>query len=609
MVCVDFSSYLVARTNPLRITSVDLLFETDGDSGFWQGLSTVAKKAKCPIILTSTLPPRQISNFRFKQGHLERPKAFECASKMCQIARMEGMKWQQGVDQDTIKNELAAIARVCGCDLRRIMNEMQLYRFGRSCEVLKNIPSNSNCDENKKDLSFPRIKTVFPRTVSSCSYSVVAISGANFTFAGFVETSSVIPTVYFGDQVSPLARVIDDNSILAVCPPYDIPENIDSSCCYRNTYDESLCTKFRLVTVELRYANGSIYRSDASVSIVEMGQLCPSTFIEYSFEDISETETKETAVMTSEELKVLLDNHPLSRDSRKNQSTKRSSIQSSQSELDAMVKLSDTLAIESDSIFIKDGIDFFGLKHLSGIMRDDQDLSNDEVGLACGWLENGNRMGAPETYMTRPTSRRDIILIANCFSNARGSANFNADAIIPSPPEEEINPATDVWTHLENDEDIFISNGDCSDTYNGIFLNQSMDQTRMNIEALNRKDYFVKEVDKLSEFIIIDERQSSNMTDESYWLEYVPTLRRMGTAEEILQKRYNVMVANTDLDFKQGSRRSGRRSRRNDDRYHYFESVLESPAYRLNNDEAREISMQLSKLELKYHTHGYENEF
>jgi hypothetical protein len=337
-----------------------------------------------------------------------------------------------------------------------------------------------------------------------------------------------------------------------------------------------------------------------------MGQFCPSTFIEYSFEDIREAETKETVVMTSEEMKVLLDSHPLSRDSRTNHSTKRSSMRSSQSELDAMVKLSDTSAIESDSIFIKDGIDFFGLKHLTGIMRDDQDLSNDEIGLACGWLENGNRVGAPETYMTRPTSRRDIILIANCFAHARGSADFNADAIISSPPEEEINPATDIWTHLENDEDIFISNGDCSDMYNGFFLKQSMDQKRMNIEALNRKDYFVKEVDKLSEFIILDERQSSNMTDESYWLDYVPTLRRMGTAEEILQKRYNVMIANTDLDFKQGSRRSGRRSRRNDDRYNYFESVLESPAYRLNNDEAREISMQLSKLELKYHIHGYE---
>jgi hypothetical protein len=334
-----------------------------------------------------------------------------------------------------------------------------------------------------------------------------------------------------------------------------------------------------------------------------MGEHCPSTFIEYSFEDIDEAGTKGKVALTLEEMKVLLDNHPIRRDVYENNPKTISSITSSQSDFDVMMKLSNTFAMESDSIFIKDGLEVFGMKHLTGIMHDDQDLLNDEAGLACGWVENGNRMGAPETYMTRATARRDIILIANCFAHARGSADYNADAIIPSPSEEEINPATDVWTHLENNEDIFISNDNCFEMYNGVFLNQSMHKLRLDLEARYRKDYLMNEVGKLSQYIIADERQS-DMTDDSYWLDYVPTLRHMAATEEIQQKRYNLMMANTDLDFKQGARRSGRRSRRNDDRYHYFESVLDSAAYRSNTDEAREISMELSKLELKYHNNN-----
>lgn len=596
-------------TEIYRFCVVDLLFETEGDSGFWQGLSAVAKKAKCPIILTSASAPRQLSNFRFKQCHLERPKAFECASKMCQIARMEGMKWQQGVDQDTIKNELAAIARVCGCDLRRIMNEMQLYKFGQPCEFLKDISSEILDNENEKEIYFPRVNAVFPRTVSSWSHTVVVITGANFTSLGLVEATSVTPTVYFGDQVSPLARVIDDNSILAICPPCHVPETVDSSSCFQNSFDEPYCTKFRLVTVELRYAKGAVFRSDASVSVLDMGQLHPSTLIEYSFDDFDRAKMTAATALTPQDMKEMLDNHAIDRVVYETQSTSRSSSCSSQSDLDVLRKLSDTATMESDFIFIRDGVQAFDLKHLTGIMRDDHDVLIDEVGVACGWLENGNRMGAPETYMTRPTARRDILLIANCCNHARGSTVFNADAIIPSPSEEEINPATDMWTHLEHDEDIYISNGDSFELYNGVLRTLSMDKLRMDLEATYRKDYLVKEVDNVSKFIIADERMASHMTDESYWLDYVPTLRHMATIEEIQQKRYNLMIANSDCEFKQGSRRSGRRSRRNDFRYHYFESALDSAADHLSTDDAREIGIQFSKLELKFHAYECETNF
>ena len=43
---------------------------------------------------------------------------------MCQVARMEDMKWHHDLkDQNAIKETLAIIARMCNCDIRRILNE------------------------------------------------------------------------------------------------------------------------------------------------------------------------------------------------------------------------------------------------------------------------------------------------------------------------------------------------------------------------------------------------------------------------------------------------------------------------------------------------------
>jgi len=123
----------------ILIDEVDLLFETD--VGFWQSLNNLSKKAKCPIILTAQEIPQQLFNssaITYRYAFLTKPTPMECASKMCQIAKMENMAWQKDCkDKSVIKDGLSTVARLCNCDMRKIMNEMQLYNKGNECTFSK----------------------------------------------------------------------------------------------------------------------------------------------------------------------------------------------------------------------------------------------------------------------------------------------------------------------------------------------------------------------------------------------------------------------------------------------------------------------------------------
>jgi len=54
----------------------------------------------------------------------------ECASKICQIAKQEGMTWMKNsVQSNLLKSRLVDFAKLCKCDLRKILNEMQLFAY------------------------------------------------------------------------------------------------------------------------------------------------------------------------------------------------------------------------------------------------------------------------------------------------------------------------------------------------------------------------------------------------------------------------------------------------------------------------------------------------
>ena len=107
---------------------MDLLF--DEDTAFWPALAQVAQKAKCPIVLTATSVPAELNNSRFKYITLDRPLPQECSIKMAQVSKSEGMSFNDISLEEKLKR-LSLIAEVCQCDMRKILNTMQLFAKSR----------------------------------------------------------------------------------------------------------------------------------------------------------------------------------------------------------------------------------------------------------------------------------------------------------------------------------------------------------------------------------------------------------------------------------------------------------------------------------------------
>ncbi len=132
---------------------MDLLF--DEDTAFWPALAQVSQKAKCPIVLTATSAPDELNNFKMKHIALERPSSTECSVQLAEVAKSEGMRFSKNLDVGETSRRLNLIAEVCQCDLRKILNEMQLFHFAKSKQ------SSSSAKIDMDNLGFTQLWAMF----------------------------------------------------------------------------------------------------------------------------------------------------------------------------------------------------------------------------------------------------------------------------------------------------------------------------------------------------------------------------------------------------------------------------------------------------------------
>jgi hypothetical protein len=219
----------------ILIDEVDIVFESEGDAGFWTALTSLAKTAKCPIFLTANQVPFELkkSSMHYKHLELHRPTTTECATQLLQVCQHQGMKLLQndaGPDPDAIHARLAWIANVCDCDLRRMLQELQWFAHqhnGKTSQPDNNnkqqrIPSdegkpmdNSNSEESHVgNHSRPTIGSLVPHRVPAHKYSLVTVHGKNLN----VWKATDDLKVSIGGQLCP-TRLVDDHRLLVLCPP------------------------------------------------------------------------------------------------------------------------------------------------------------------------------------------------------------------------------------------------------------------------------------------------------------------------------------------------------------------------------------------------------
>ncbi len=202
----------------ILIDEVDLIYEGEGDAGFWNALISLTKTARCPIFLTATSLPQNLASIKYKHLALTRPSPMECSNKLLQVCREEGIVMSSGFTPDAIRQQLAWIANVYQCDLRKLLLQLQLYHA--TGMVTKEI------EEKDKEVTqptlhlspmnviqMPELHSVVPHCVPAERYSIVTIYGANF---GLLSTRDV--AVRLGCETCP-ARIVDRETIIVLCPP------------------------------------------------------------------------------------------------------------------------------------------------------------------------------------------------------------------------------------------------------------------------------------------------------------------------------------------------------------------------------------------------------
>lgn len=255
--------------------TVDNIFESDGDAGFWVALASLSKKAKCPIVLTSSITPilLEASSIRYHAASLCRPTPVQCASTIRRIALEEkvlisGRDDDGGYDRDALLH----IAELCSCDLRCILNAMQLHCHG-SLSAAEAEEEKRNCSEGEEEslvrgssrtsqnLDFPEILNVSPSIVDGDCHSVLTIRGQNFVGANEWDSIQVL----IGGRPSPLLRVVDDTTILAISPPCHLPEGVDSSGIFEMTFEPCITSRHLPIDVIGTTRTGLVAHSDSAL--------------------------------------------------------------------------------------------------------------------------------------------------------------------------------------------------------------------------------------------------------------------------------------------------------------------------------------------------------
>lgn len=213
------------------------------------------------------------------------PSPIECAKKMNYILQEEGII--QNKASANLK-ALAWVAELCGCDIRRILLELQMFSCGgqhRDSSAARSSWSTNTTlptPENKKAATVDQIS---PNVVPSEKSVVLTICGQNFlSLCKNASPGSI--EVIVGEQVCPAASIVDDTTILAVCPPCSRPHGV-------NRYGlRQTSSGNRRASLHTRYATLSLvpspltdFTSTRSISLVDGNSVVVKSpcNVEYSF--------------------------------------------------------------------------------------------------------------------------------------------------------------------------------------------------------------------------------------------------------------------------------------------------------------------------------------
>jgi DNA polymerase III delta prime subunit len=216
--------------------SLILIDEVDNidasDCGFWMALNDLTKRAKCPIFLTSNEQPEESRVLAWRSLILPvfRPQPVDCVPFMREVLEEEGFILRSN-DTRTVQKALSIVAELCNLDMRRIINEFQLFASNQMTKepvpVVDSDKSLANdCGPSSSTVVLPQVYQVRPAAVRFDQYDLLTIKGSGFMDLAsppVLEGGGYCVHAYVGNHICPAARIMDDETVLAVSPIVHLP--------------------------------------------------------------------------------------------------------------------------------------------------------------------------------------------------------------------------------------------------------------------------------------------------------------------------------------------------------------------------------------------------
>ena len=167
---------------------------------------------------------------------------------------------------------LSLIAEVCHCDMRKILNEMQLFHFADSCRL----PSMTKIDIHSFGLwptttefsppsctveDRPLILDIAPKIIPKERHTLITITGKSFSSTAALS---------IGGKVCSNYRIISPTEIIAICPPCAIPTGVSEKLIYQDDFKkhiDCMTCKYLEVIVSKKCVNGILLDSSSLLGI------------------------------------------------------------------------------------------------------------------------------------------------------------------------------------------------------------------------------------------------------------------------------------------------------------------------------------------------------
>lgn len=179
------------------------------------------------------------------------------------------MTLRDGIDREI--GGMSLIAETFECDLRKILNEMQLFRHkttqSEHSAIQQAYLTPSELDTTSTSAiseNFPDIFDMKPRIVPRDRHTVLEISGKNLFQS----------ELFIGGKLCKHFAVVSDSKIIAVCPPCCFPNGVTSDATYEDNQD-LVCLSSKFAEVVLRK------RCRKSGLVLDSSRSCTNWNVEY----------------------------------------------------------------------------------------------------------------------------------------------------------------------------------------------------------------------------------------------------------------------------------------------------------------------------------------